>query len=216
MLHWETPSFFFICEMKYDAIIFDLGGVLINVDYHKTIRAFQQLGIVDFSSLYSQAGQIDIFSQFETGEISSQRFINELLAFLPSGTTPNQVVHAWNQMIQNVPLESILLLEQLKEKYPLFMLSNTNDIHVPLVRKEWAKITMHPMEYYFNKIYFSHEFGMRKPSPETFIKVCERESLRPQTTLFIDDSIQHIQGAQSAGLLTHHLTEINSLYEFFS
>jgi HAD superfamily hydrolase (TIGR01509 family) len=216
MLNWGTKSFFFLCEVKYDAIIFDLGGVLINVDYNKTICAFEELGTADFSLIFSQAKQTDIFSQYETGKISSQRFINELLAYLPSGTTPNQVVHAWNQMIQNVPAESILLLERLKRKYAVFMLSNTNELHVPLVRKEWAKVAFHPMEHYFNTIYFSHELGMRKPHPEIFIEVCEREKLMPQTTLFIDDTLQHIEGAKSAGLLTHHLKDIRALYELFS
>ena len=202
--------------MKYDALIFDLGGVLINIDYAKTIHAFEKLGIADFSSIYSQAEQTDIFSRFETGKISAQRFINELLTYLPAGTSPNKVVEAWNEMIEDVPISVICLLEKLKEKHPLYMLSNTNELHVPLVRKEWAKVTSHPMDYYFKTIYFSHELGLRKPHPEIFLEVCKREEINPKTTLFIDDTLQHIQGAKSAGLLTYHLTDQKSLYQLFS
>jgi HAD superfamily hydrolase (TIGR01509 family) len=202
--------------MKYRAIIFDLGGVLIDIDYQKTIDAFIQLGMVDFKSIYSQSAQQKLFNDFETGQISSQYFINQLLPFLKKGTSPNKVVEAWNAMILNVPIQKIELLEKLKSHYPLFLLSNTNDLHVPVVRKEWAKVTDKPMESFFNTIYFSHELKQRKPHAEIFENVCEKEDLDPKTTLFIDDSIQHIEGASSVGLQTHHLKHSSDLYQLFS
>jgi FMN phosphatase YigB (HAD superfamily) len=208
--------FLFICKMKYNAIILDLGGVLIDIDYQKTIDAFIQLGMVDFKSIYSQASQQKLFNDYETGQISSQYFINQLLPFLKQGTSPNKVVEAWNAMILNVPLKKIELLEKLKLHYPLFLLSNTNELHVPVVRKEWAKVTDKPMESFFNTIYFSHELQQRKPNADIFKNVCERENLDPETTLFIDDSIQHIEGASSIGLQTYHLKNSADLYQFFS
>jgi len=202
--------------MKFEAVIFDLGGVLINLDYNKTTTAFEALGVHDFSSLYSQAAQTDLFSDFETGKISAQRFINEILHYLPSGTSPNSVVHAWNAMILDVPMERIHLLDRLKQKCPVLLLSNTNELHVPVVRKEWAKVTDRPMEDFFQKIYFSNEMGMRKPHKEIFIEVCNREGLNPETTLFIDDTLQHILGAQKAGLMVAHLTDPEILDQLFS
>ncbi len=202
--------------MKYEAIIFDLGGVLINLDYHKTTAAFEALGVIDFSELYSQAAQTDLFSDFETGKISAQRFINELLVYLPQGTSPNKVVEAWNQMILNVPTERIRLLDRLKNDYPVFLLSNTNELHVPVVRREWSKVTDLPMEHYFNKIYFSHVMGMRKPHTETFHEICKREGLNPSSTLFIDDTQQHIEGAKAIGLQVLHLVDQDLLEPFFS
>jgi putative hydrolase of the HAD superfamily len=202
--------------MKFNAIIFDLGGVLIDIDYQRTIDAFVQLGMVDFESIYSQAAQQKLFNDYETGQISTQLFINQLLPFLKQGTSPNKVVEAWNAMILNVPVKKIELLEKLKLQYPIFLLSNTNDLHVPEVRKEWAKVTEKPMESFFNTIYFSHELKQRKPNSEIFINVCEREGLNPQTTLFIDDSIQHIEGASSIGLQTYHLKNSADLFQLFS
>jgi HAD superfamily hydrolase (TIGR01509 family) len=202
--------------MKYNAIIFDLGGVIIDIDYQKTIDAFVQLGMVDFNSIYSQASQQKLFSDYETGQISTQYFINQLIPFLKPGTSPNKVVEAWNAMILSVPKEKIALLEKLKSNYPLYLLSNTNDLHVPEVRKEWAKVTEKPMESYFNTIYFSHELHQRKPDAIIFENVCERENLDPKTTLFIDDSIQHIEGAASIGLQTYHLKKSTDLIQFFS
>ena len=202
--------------MKYDAIIFDLGGVIIDLDYQKTIDAFVELGMNNFETIYSQASQQKLFNDFEIGQISPQYFINQLLPFLKNGTSPNKLVEAWNAMILSVPLAKIELLEKLKKKYPLFLLSNTNDLHVPLVRKEWAKVTDKPMESFFNKIYFSHELHLRKPNADIFETVCELENLNPKTTLFIDDSIQHIEGAASIGLKTYHLKKSTDLIQFFS
>lgn len=199
-----------------EAIIFDLGGVIIDIDYQKTIHAFEKLGMSDFHTVYSQAAQSNLFDDFETGQISAQRFINSLLPHLATGTSPNKAVQAWNAMILDVPAEKLALLKRLKEKYPLYLLSNTNELHVPVVRRAWSQTTNEPMESFFNKIYFSHEVQLRKPHQEIFQFVCEDQHLNPQKTLFIDDSIQHIEGAKKYGLQTFLSTTPESLYHFFS
>jgi len=176
--------------MNFDALIFDLGGVIINLDYKRTIHAFEQLGMEDFHTIYSQATQTNLFDDFETGKISAQRFINSLLPYLKPGT--------------------------FRGKYPVYLLSNTNELHIPVVRREWSKITSLAMEHFFDRIFFSHEIHLRKPDRAVFEYVCEKEGLIPDRTLFIDDSIQHIQGASDFGLQTIHLTEHQSLVQLFS
>jgi putative hydrolase of the HAD superfamily len=202
--------------MDFDALIFDLGGVIINLDYNRTIHAFEALGMENFHDVYSQAAQSNLFDDLETGKISAQRFINSLLPYLKQGTTPNMAVHAWNAMILNVPEKKLDLLLSLKEKYPVYLLSNTNELHVPVVRREWSKVTPLPMEHYFNRIFFSHEVHLRKPDRTIFDFVCREEGLQPERTLFIDDSIQHIRGATEFGLQTIHLTDPEALYQLFS
>ena len=202
--------------MKYDAIIFDLGGILINLNYQKTIDAFKELGMENFEEFYTQANQNELFDQFEIGAISPQHFVNQLLPFLPSGTSPNKVVAAWNAMILDVPLEKIELLLELKEQTDIYLLSNTNELHVPRVRQEWAKVTELPMEHFFKKTYFSNEIGRRKPHNSTFQWVCDQNQLNPTETLFIDDSIQHIEGANSIGLQTLFLEKGEGLLAYFS
>lgn len=199
-----------------DTILFDFGGVLINIDYHRTIDAFRALGLEDFEERYSQASQSSLFNDFETGKISAQRFVNELLHFLPAGTSPNRVVQAWNAMILDVPIASVELLQSLQGKYRLFLLSNTNEIHIPKALSEWNKMT--PINFYdcFEHVYLSHEMGMRKPNEEIFRFVCEQQSIHPQHALFIDDSPQHLIGAQQAGLNTYHLTDQALLSGLFS
>lgn len=199
-----------------DAIIFDLGGVIINLDYQLTTKAFKELGMENFEEAYSQLSQNSLFDDFETGKISSQHFINKLLPHLPVGTSANQVVAAWNAMILDVPSEKIKLLNKLKDQYRIFLLSNTNDIHMVKVRREWNKVTNLAMETFFEKIYLSHELGLRKPDPKIFLEVCNLSGLNPERTLFIDDSPQHITGANSIGLQTIFLKKSEDLYAVFS
>lgn len=198
------------------AIIFDLGGVILNIDYQRTIDAFKKLGVDNFETCFSQASQTKIFDDFETGQISSQQFINGLLPYLKEGTSPNKVVQAWNAIVLDQPKEKIELLKTLKKSYPLYLLSNTNALHVQVVRRRWAEVTPESMEHFFDKIYFSHEIHLRKPNEEIFRYVCDDQKLNPENVLFIDDSIQHIVGAQRFGLQTIHLTSPEDLYQIFS
>ncbi|OFZ06711.1 MAG: hypothetical protein A3D92_21240 [Bacteroidetes bacterium RIFCSPHIGHO2_02_FULL_44_7] len=199
------------------AVIFDFGGVLINIDYAATIQAFRDLGVDDTDILYSQAQQSSLFDAIETGQISPQHFINRLLELMPAGTSPNQVVAAWNAMILDVPKSSITLLEQLREEgRSIYLLSNTNALHIDLAYRRWKKVSEHRPEALFNHVYLSHEMGMRKPDPAIFTRVCLEQQLDPGSTLFIDDSPQHVEGAQKAGLKTIHLLPHMSLQAIFS
>ncbi len=204
-----------IKEENLEAIIFDLGGVILNLNYQLTIEAFKSLGIEDFDKMYSQAKQNDLFDRFEIGQISSQYFINSLLPFLPNGTSPNKVVNAWNAMILDFPQERLRLIEKLGESKRLFLLSNTNEIHLQAVKQSLAKTTDKSLESYFEETYVSHEMNMRKPNKEIFEKVCSNNKLDPSKTLFIDDTIGHIEGAKKIGLMTHHLTNGQTIEDLF-
>jgi putative hydrolase of the HAD superfamily len=202
--------------MKYTAVIFDLGGVIIHIDYAATIRAFENLGFGDFHNLYSQAKQSGLFDELETGKISGQRFVNELLPYLKLGTSPNKVVAAWNAMIGTIPQERIALLQKVRERYPTFLLSNTNELHMQAVLRSWDASSEKPMNDFFNHIFLSHEIGMRKPNTDIFEFVCGENNLNPDDTLFIDDTLQHIEGAKACGLQTVHLTYFEQLDQLFS
>ena len=137
------------------AIIFDFGGIFINLDYTATIESFKQLGITNFADLYSQAQQSNLFDNYETGKISSQRFINGLLDFLPSNTTPNQIVAAWNAMLLDIDPVKINLLEELRKSYPVYLLSNTNALHIDVAFRRWKNTIGQPIHESFDKIYLS-------------------------------------------------------------
>ncbi len=218
-LNLRDKSFFsFLWGMeKLEAIIFDYGGVIINIDYQATLRAFKDLGIDNIDEMYSQASQSNLFNDIETGMISPQFFVNQLLNFAPEGTSPNQIVSAWNAMILDVPKESIDLLVRLKEEgYRIFLLSNTNALHIDLANRRWKDVSKTTPHQMFEKVYYSHEVKMRKPSVEIFQKVLDENGLKPEQTLFIDDSIQHIEGAKKLDIRTLHLVERKNLLTYFS
>jgi putative hydrolase of the HAD superfamily len=186
---------------KKEAIIFDLGGVLLNIDYQLTEDAFVDLGLTNFKEVYSQMQQSDLFDNYEKGKISSFHFINQLLEKLPAGTSANQVVHAWNKMLLDFPASRLEQLKKLASKYRLFLLSNTNDIHIEAFKRIFS--TTFPndsIDNYFEKVYFSSDIGMRKPDGEAFEYVCKQNQLNPENVLFVDDSPQHVEGAKSVGI----------------
>jgi glucose-1-phosphatase len=201
----------------FSYIIFDLGGVLIDIDYHATRVAFENLGFENFDNAYSQFQQEDLFDRFECGKISAQHFVNKVLPFCKQGTYPNQVVAAWNAMLGDIPEEKIKLLENLKGKQPYSLLSNTNILHLPGVQTAWKKVSKLGMNELFNHVFLSFEIGKRKPDVSTFqwvqneLKIKESESI-----LFIDDSPQHIEGAQKAGWSTHYYQDAKDFYALFS
>lgn len=201
---------------QYDQLIFDLGGVLIDIDYQATENAFEDLGVKDFGSNYTQLQQGELFDLLETGKISAQHFINKLLDFCPNRTSPNKVVAAWNAMLGEFPQQKIDLLLRLKEQMPIYLLSNTNEIHMPKVYEAWNKVSNIPMDQIFTEVFLSFEIGKRKPDVSTFNWVCEKLQIEPSKTLFLEDSPQHIEGAKKAGLNTFFYQNATDFYALFS
>jgi putative hydrolase of the HAD superfamily len=201
---------------QFETIIFDLGGVLIDIDYQATTNAFRDLGITDFGLHYNQLQQESLFDAFEKGEISGQHFINKLMNIIPKGITPNQIVSAWNAMLGNFPLKKIELLERVSKTHQTFLLSNTNEIHMPIVYRKWNNVSSLPFNALFKQVYLSFEIGKRKPDVETFQWVIQQNKLNAEKTLFIDDSPQHIEGAKKAGLNTHFYQSEEEFYALFS
>jgi putative hydrolase of the HAD superfamily len=199
-----------------EIILFDLGGVLIDIDYQATEKAFVQLGTVHFQETYTQFQQNQLFDLFETGQISAQHFINKLLNTTRKGTSPNEVVHAWNAMILSFPEKKVQLLLDLAKTQRIALLSNTNELHMVQVLKEWSKVSQVPFGSLFEHVFLSHEIKQRKPHPETFKWVCSQLKVNPEKVLFLDDSPQHIEGAKEAGLKTFYYQNDRDFYALFS
>jgi len=203
-------------QLNVNAIIFDLGGVILNLDYNLTINAFKKLGQENFEQLYTQSQQDKLFDRFETGEVNAEEFRRYMKSFLPADTNSKTIDEAWNVMLLDLPKHRINLLLELKKQVPIFLFSNTNEIHLNAFRKiifnQYGKEDL--LESVFNKTYYSHIVGHRKPNAEAFYTVINDHHLTPQKTLFIDDSIQHIEGAKKIGLQTIHLTsgDISDLF----
>ncbi len=187
-------------------IIFDLGGVLLNVDYHKTADAFKELGAVQFDELYSQAKANHLFESLETGSISEDAFYEAIYQYCKPGTTLAQMQFAWNAILLDFRKESLFVLDNLKDKYNLYLLSNTNSIHLTAFNNTLLKQTgKASLDHYFLKSYYSHLIQMRKPYVATYQWVLNDSNLIASETLFIDDSVNNINGALEAGIQTHLL-----------
>ncbi len=185
----------------FSAIIFDLGGVIINLSYQRTAAAFIGLGLKNFDEIYSKARQSHLFDDFEKGIISPVTFRDALRRYLPPETENEQLDAAWNAMLLDIPVSRVEWLRAMGNKYRIFLLSNTNSIHVEaftaMAEEVYGKGVF---ENIFEKCYYSCNMGMRKPDAEIFEEVLLENSLSRSNTLFIDDSIQHIRGAEKVGL----------------
>ncbi len=191
-----------------DAIIFDLGGVILNIDYQLPVKAFRKLGIEDFSTHFSQAAQSNLLDDYETGQISSQDFIDAVRGFVKPEVTNDQIVDAWNSILLDLPEQRLFTLEKAAENHRIYLLSNTNDLHIESFNRYLLdEFQLPSLEPFFEQLYLSYEVGLRKPDPRIFEYVLQDAGLDPQNTLFIDDSIQHIQSANELGILTHHLVK---------
>ena len=187
-------------------IIFDLGGVLLNIDYQKTSHAFKALGAAGFDDLYSQATANHLFEALETGSISDDTFYQEMAQHCSPETSPLQMQEAWNHILLDFREGSLEYLKRLRERYNLYLLSNTNSIHLTAFNQILKQQTGETsLDEFFTKSYYSHVMQKRKPYPETYKWVLEDAGLKAEETLFIDDSINNIKGANEAGLKTHLL-----------
>lgn len=191
---------------NYKNIIFDLGGVILNIDYILTEKAFSKIGISDFKTMFSQAQQTHLFDKYEKGFISSDDFRTELKKYLLEKTSNGNIDTAWNAMLLDLPKERIEFLKKTKLTHRTFLLSNTNDIHIEEINSYLNKeFKLSDLSSLFEKMYLSYKIGMRKPDAEIFEFVLGENNLKPNETLFIDDSIQHIEAAKKLGIATYWL-----------
>jgi HAD superfamily hydrolase (TIGR01509 family) len=195
-------------------IIFDLGGVLLNIDYQLTEDAFVKLGLSDFAARYTQAQQIDFFSKYETGQITTAEFVATLKTWLPVVVADAQIIEAWNAMLLDFPLRRLQILQQLQLHYDIVLLSNTNELHEIAFNQKLKEVCgYNQLSVFFDRVYYSHRIGKRKPDTQTFEYVIADTGFDPKHTLFIDDSPQHIAGASSIGIQTIWLEKGMSIEE---
>ena len=198
-----------------NAIIFDLGGVLFNIDYQKTIDEFKKLGISKTNYLYCKQYQSKLFDELETGLITSKHFLLELQKDCKQHSLIN-IKRAWNSMLLDLPRSRVKLLKKIKSKKSIFLLSNTNEIHISEIEKKIG--TNNYTEFYnlFTKVYYSHKIKIRKPNKEAFMLILKENHLSAEEVLFIDDSIQHINAAKKTGINSVLLENNQDIINFFS
>ena len=182
-----------------DTIIFDFGDIFINLDKEATPLALKNLGLKEWNS------NLDALNlDFEKGKISEMEFIIGLQNYIPNASI-HQIREAWNAILLDFPLYRLEFLQMLSQKYRLFLLSNTDSIHIERFQHR-AGISFYRDFYQcFEKVYFSFELGMRKPDSAIFEFVIKEHNLLPKNTLFVDDNLQNIESADKLGLQVWHL-----------
>jgi glucose-1-phosphatase len=181
-------------------IIFDLGGVIMDIDVKQTMRAFSDLGMKNIHDYFGHGFAASFFSDHEAGRISDEEFIAKIRILLNREVSQNELIDAWNALLLQFPPDRIQLLKELKSRYRLFLYSNTNAIHYTKFSEVYRKAFSGELEDLFEKAYFSHVLGQRKPEIAGFELIIAENGLDPKTTLFVDDALVNVEGAIKAGL----------------
>ena len=197
-------------------IIFDWGGVITDLDFNASNKAFKKYGLNNFIEQYSQQVQKDIYIKLEVGAVSPDEFRHELRKFIPKAISDYEMDQAWAALLCELPEERWDLLKKVKNCYKTFLLSNTNIIHVKSYFKRiYEKYGIYGYGHLFEKTYFSFDLGMRKPDIKIFEFVLKDSNLKPEETLVIDDSHENIEAAGKLGIVTYLLKEPLTILDIF-
>ncbi|WP_374506305.1 HAD family hydrolase [Flavobacterium sp.] len=177
-----------------DTIIFDFGDIFINLDKQATVDGLKKLGL---SSWNEDLDRLNI--SFEKGQISRDNFLLGIQKHIPNATIED-ILTAWNAVLLDFPLHRLEFLQLLSQKYRLFLLSNTDAIHIDYFEQREGASFYGDFYQCFEKVYFSYEMGMRKPDAEIYHALIRQHELSPKRTLFVDDKKDNTDAAKALGL----------------
>lgn len=187
-------------------IIFDLGGVLLNIDFKLTSNAFKNLGVNHFDEMFTQHFSNPLFELLETGKIDETAFYEAFRKEAGLPLSNEQIQAAWNALLLDFPPERIEWLEKIASRYRIFLFSNTNQIHYDcFIRNFSNSFDGKHFNDFFEKAYYSQFLGLRKPYPDSFQAIVKEQEILPAETLFIDDTYKNIEAANQLGFQTIHL-----------
>ncbi len=185
-------------------IVFDLGGVLINLDTNRCLQKFRDLGVKNVEELVNSTHTQGIFSQLEHGNVSPAEFRNEIRRLANNDSlTDEQIDDAWLSILLEIPQEKLDLLLEIRHKYRTFLLSNTNEIHFDWIRRTQFEKNGHQLSDYFEHCFLSHELGMAKPEDDIYEEVINEAQIFAIETLFIDDSEKNLNASMKWNFNTH-------------
>ena len=203
-------------DKKIRNIVFDLGGVLVDLDFKAAINGLQKAGFANVKEQLQAFDREGIFQKFELGEMSADEFRSAIRENSTVSLTDEEVDALWNAMLLEVPREKLELILHLRGKYMVYLLSNTNSIHWDYVCKNAFNYRGFRVNDYFEETFLSYEMHLAKPDKAIFEKVLEEANLLPEETLFIDDSEANCKAASELGIHTHHYHIGEDLKELFN
>lgn len=196
-----------------DTFLFDLGGVIIDIDVQVAISRFSELGFVGIEEQITQSHHKGLFKAFERGDIDERGFIDSINKQVDQPLSDEAIIEAWNSILRTFPVERVHILEQLHQTYPTYILSNTNGIHL----RKFSKMATgyQHIEELFSDAFYSFQLGCSKPERCAFEKVIELSGLNPQSTLFLDDSEKNLEVAAELGFKIQLVSQDNPMEKIF-
>jgi HAD superfamily hydrolase (TIGR01509 family) len=197
-------------------IIFDLGGVILNLDNRRTEDAFTDMGVKRFREYFGHGHAASFFKEYEVGQISDRQFIDSIKELTGLKVPDETIIRGWNALLLDFPSERIQLLKELGKKYRIFLFSNTNALHLAALQQIYAATFGEgaTLDEHFEKTYYSHTLGMRKPDAASFEYILRENKLEGPQTLFVDDALVNVEGAEQVGLRGLYLRPGISLLDF--
>ena len=192
-------------------LIFDFGGVLIDLDINQCILNFNRLGLENVEQYLNNFAQSGFFMQLEKGQISAVEFRNEIRKLTPNELTDAQIDEAWCSFLLEIPEEKLEMLIELRKKFRVVLLSNTNIIHFPNSEKLLFTNKGRQLSEYFDRCYLSYEMKMAKPDLQIFKNILASENVQPNECLFLDDGLKNTLQAQKLGIQTYLVNEHEDL-----
>jgi len=192
-------------------LIFDLGGVLINLDVNQCIMNFKQLGLNNFEQYLNNFAQSGFFMQLEKGQITANEFRNEIRKLTSITLSDVQIDEAWCSFLLDIPNDKLDMLIELRKKFRLLLLSNTNIIHFPNTERIILTNNGRKLSDYFDRCYLSYEMKMAKPDKAIFENIMVTENVQPSECLFLDDGLKNTIEAQKLGMQTYLVQEHEDL-----
>ena len=196
-------------------IIFDLGGVLLNIDPKKTIEAFGRLGMEQLIGDKGLSYDHDIFYLMEQGKVTPEEFRNGVRQLISTEVTDDQIDNAWTAMLLDFPANRVELVKNLRNNYKIYLFSNTNAIHVAKYQANFKSQHGFEVSSLFEIDFYSNEIGYRKPSPESFQEIIRLSGINPEESIFIDDSLPNVEAAIGCGLKGYWLEPGQKIEEVF-
>ena len=195
-------------ESRIKNIIFDYGGVIMDIDPMAYVGEMIRLGCRDVKGLHESFMDRQVYRKFESGHITAGEFRDLIRAGLPNHATDAQIDHAWNLILREVPPHRVEFIRSLRPGYRTFLLSNTNPIHYGFYQ-DYARnrFGLPSLDSLFDKAYFSFLIGRYKPDHDIFQYVIEDSGLDPAETVFIDDMAENVEAARACGLHGIHLAQ---------
>ncbi|MEA2042556.1 MAG: HAD family phosphatase [Bacteroidota bacterium] len=196
-------------------IIFDLGGVIINIDPSQVRKKLLELQFDRIDDALQKMHKADIFNRFETGQLSPGEFRMQIKTCFDLPIEDSVIDDVWNSLLLDFPQENISLLKELKQHYRLYLLSNTNRIHYNSYSKQLQEQRATNFGELFVKEFYSFRMGLRKPGVEIYEQVLMEAALNPSETLFIDDTEENLVSPRRLGIQTKHIQQNSGLRTIF-